>query len=302
MSELRIRLAHAWKPFRAASRTARVLVFVGVAITLSFILMATVGAELYTYDGVQYREVHEDHTSPQLERLAPWGHRAIFHVGARIFSEGGKADRFWLVREGQVALQTYVPGRGNVTIETLGSGAVLGWSWLFEPHRWMFDAHAIEDAFQAKMNGCAGEPKYSRAKRHTSGRAADGENRIDASASATKSTDGNDATTRPAHVVSKARRVRDKHHLAFVCGQPCVVCGRVPSDAHHIRFAQLSALGRKVSDEFSVPLCRTHHRELHRRGDERAWWKGVKIDPLDVARKLWEVTRDSQNATCAEST
>jgi len=71
MSELRIRLAHAWRPFRAASRTARVLVFAGVGITLLFVLVATVGAELYQYDGIQYREVHEDNTSPQLERLAP---------------------------------------------------------------------------------------------------------------------------------------------------------------------------------------------------------------------------------------
>jgi hypothetical protein len=83
------------------------------------------------------------------------------------------------------------------------------------------------------------------------------------------------------------RRIRDKEHLKFVAMQPCLVCGRSPSDAHHIRFAQLRALGRKVSDEFTVPLCRTHHREVHRRGNEQAWWETVSVDPLAEARRLW---------------
>jgi hypothetical protein len=87
------------------------------------------------------------------------------------------------------------------------------------------------------------------------------------------------------------RRFRDKAHLAFVAGQPCLVCGRRPVDPHHIRFAQGQALGRKVSDEFTVPLCRTHHRELHRSGDEYLWWENRGIDPLKVARKLWKMTR-----------
>ena len=55
--------------------------------------------------------------------------------------------------------------------------------------------------------------------------------------------------------------------------QPCLICGRRPADPHHLRFAQHRALGRKVSDEFTVPLCRGHHREVHRCGDEAAWWK-----------------------------
>ena len=83
------------------------------------------------------------------------------------------------------------------------------------------------------------------------------------------------------------RRIRDKEHLRFVAFQPCLICGRSPSDAHHVRFAQLRALGRKVSDEFTVPLCRTHHREIHRRGNEQSWWKTVSIDPLIEARRLW---------------
>jgi hypothetical protein len=83
------------------------------------------------------------------------------------------------------------------------------------------------------------------------------------------------------------RRFRDKDHVKSVAKQPCLVCGRQPADAHHLRFAQSPALGRKVSDEFAVPLCRGHHREVHRCGDEAAWWKRTGIDPSAAARVLW---------------
>jgi len=65
------------------------------------------------------------------------------------------------------------------------------------------------------------------------------------------------------------------------------------SDAHHLRFAQSAALGRRVSDEFTVPLCRLHHRALHRRGDEPAWWAEQQVAPLPVAQKLWNQTRST---------
>jgi hypothetical protein len=87
------------------------------------------------------------------------------------------------------------------------------------------------------------------------------------------------------------RRRRDKSHLRFVATQPCLICGRTPSDPHHLRFAQPRAMGRKASDEFVVPLCRTHHRQNHGVGDERAWWKPTSIDPLDVALNLWKRSR-----------
>jgi hypothetical protein len=83
------------------------------------------------------------------------------------------------------------------------------------------------------------------------------------------------------------RRVRDRDHVKSVAKQPCLICGRRPSDAHHLRFAQSRALGRKVSDEFTVPLCRGHHREVHRCGDEAAWWRNAGIDPTVSARALW---------------
>ena len=91
--------------------------------------------------------------------------------------------------------------------------------------------------------------------------------------------------------VAAPRRYRNKDHLRHVARQACLVCGRKPCDPHHLRFMQPRALGSKVSDEFTVPLCRIHHRALHRTGDEAAWWKAEGIDPIKVARKLWRNTR-----------
>jgi hypothetical protein len=87
------------------------------------------------------------------------------------------------------------------------------------------------------------------------------------------------------------RRLRDKTHLKFVASQPCLICGRSPADAHHLRFTQPRAMGLKVSDEFTVPLCRIHHRDVHSFGDEIAWWERRAIDPLATSRLLWVSTR-----------
>jgi hypothetical protein len=88
-------------------------------------------------------------------------------------------------------------------------------------------------------------------------------------------------------VCPEPRRVRDRDHIRHVIKQTCLICGRRPSDPHHLRFAQSRALSRKVSDEFTVPLCRTHHREIHRSGNEGLWWRNTGIDPLAAARTLW---------------
>jgi hypothetical protein len=78
---------------------------------------------------------------------------------------------------------------------------------------------------------------------------------------------------------------------------PChKVVGRKPSDPHHLRYLQPRALGRRASDEFAVPLCRVHHRAVHRARDERAWWQAAGIDPIQVARKLWNDTRIDEGA------
>jgi hypothetical protein len=95
-------------------------------------------------------------------------------------------------------------------------------------------------------------------------------------------------------ILQKGIRLRDKEHRKFVANKPCLVCGRVPSDPHHLRFAQPRALGRRVSDEFTVPICRLHHRELHRGGDEAAWWQANKIDPIQFALRLWHEGRFEQ--------
>lgn len=92
----------------------------------------------------------------------------------------------------------------------------------------------------------------------------------------------------------KEKRFRDRNHLMFVAGQPCLVCGRKPTQAHHLRFTQPRAMSMKVSDEYTVPLCNTHHDSLHRTGDERAWWArhGI-LDPVKFAGRLWAASRMS---------
>jgi len=90
--------------------------------------------------------------------------------------------------------------------------------------------------------------------------------------------------------IAEPKRLRDKAHLKFVASQPCLVCGRQPCDPHHLRFAQPRAIGLKVSDEFTVPLCRGHHRQLHQVGNEIPWWENLHIKPLEIARELWTQT------------
>jgi hypothetical protein len=90
--------------------------------------------------------------------------------------------------------------------------------------------------------------------------------------------------------IPKTPRQRDREHLRFVTRQPCLVCGRQPCDPRHLRFAQPKGLTQKVSDEFTVPLCRAHHRELHRTGKEIDWWSRIGINPLNCARQLWLAT------------
>ena len=107
------------------------------------------------------------------------------------------------------------------------------------------------------------------------------------------------APSRPATkpLPSPNKRIRDKEHLRFVASRSCLICGRSPSHAHHILFAQPRAMSRKVSDEWTVPLCYLHHRSLHDRGNEKEWWKQNKIDPIKEADRLWLKTRNfSQTA------
>jgi hypothetical protein len=144
------------------------------------------------------------------------------------------------------------------------------------------DARVVEQAFEAKLAslnpGQFAENEFAE-EQHANAADADHPTALAPASPAPR-----------ASLVKTVRR-RDKQHLKFVRTQPCLVCGRVPSEPHHLRFSEPRALGRKVSDEFTVPLCRAHHRELHNRGDERAWWEALKIDPAPVAQQLWSATR-----------
>ena len=92
-------------------------------------------------------------TQTQLERLSPWAHRSLLHEGKRIFSEGSKAERFWLIRDGKVSLDAQTPDGETVVLEELGPGTVLGWSWLFPPYKWHLGATAVEQTLTVEMDG-----------------------------------------------------------------------------------------------------------------------------------------------------
>ena len=136
------------------------------------------------------------------------------------------------------------------------------------------DARRVELAFQLKLStlvtdqpSVAAQPEIPRRRRRRRDRAT--------------------GVNKTVLALPVPRRIRDREHVKSVAKQPCLVCGRRPADAHHLRFAQPPTLGRKVSDEFTVPLCRGHHREVHRCGDEGAWWDKTGIDAAAAARALW---------------
>lgn len=174
------------------------------------------------------------------------------------------------------------------------------------------EARDVEAAFQAKLNALAGptaefenqsgptaptKPCVNR-KRKPARKAKTAEKKETALLFSSAPTAIDDvASAVPAKIdksilaIAEPRRLRDKNHLKFVASQPCLICGRTPADAHHLRFAQPRALGRKTSDEFTVPLCRAHHRENHRTGKEQDWWKERQIDPIQAAALLWGGSR-----------
>jgi hypothetical protein len=146
------------------------------------------------------------------------------------------------------------------------------------------DAQRVEEVFQARLTS------FATGDAQMAGEIA-GENTAPSPPpnEARESHSGKPAKTIDKSVLrlSEPRRVRDREHVKSVVRNACLICGRRPVDAHHLRFAQSRALGRKVSDEFTVPLCRGHHREIHRCGDEAAWWRNAGVDPTVTARALW---------------
>jgi hypothetical protein len=168
-------------------------------------------------------------------------------------------------------------------INGLGSGddAAL-WAYRHMPEKnkqTKADAQLVEEAFQARLAALVadatpqsqptGKAKHRRGPRSS------------------KSGPRSNGVDKAALMLPEPRRVRDRDHVRYVAQQPCLICGRSPTDPHHLRFAQSRALGRKVSDEFTVPLCRGHHREVHRCGNEAAWWQKIGVEPSVAARALW---------------
>ena len=153
------------------------------------------------------------------------------------------------------------------------------------------DAQIVEERFQAKLSAIGGVAVDEFAKSAPVAAAVPAVGLEGRANKKPPTVSSKSQRSRTVRTLGKTARLRDKDHLKFVSRQPCLVCGRSPSDPHHLRFTQARALGRRVSDEFTVPVCRIHHRELHRHADEAAWWDQAKIDPLPVALRLWHQTR-----------
>jgi hypothetical protein len=150
------------------------------------------------------------------------------------------------------------------------------------------DAKLIEDTFEQRLSEFASASTSSASDDAPAITDEDSQTTTTAASIGPERSDGIDKSLL---AVAAPRRYRNREHLRAVAKQPCLICGRRPSDPHHLRYLQPPALGRKVSDEFAVPLCRVHHRAVHRARDELAWWQANGIDPIGVARKLWNETR-----------
>ena len=153
------------------------------------------------------------------------------------------------------------------------------------------DAKRVEDAFEQRLSELASAGTSLSQDDAPALAEADA---LEASRMAITGADPSAGIDKSVLAVAAPRRYRNREHLRSVAKQPCLICGRKPSDPHHLRYLQPRALGRKASDEFVVPLCRVHHRAVHRAREERAWWQAAGIDPIPVARKLWDDTRGEE--------
>src|SRR5262249_44151643 len=153
------------------------------------------------------------------------------------------------------------------------------------------DAKLVEDAFERRL------PELAPSESAEGADDAAPSTHVDLAGAHATSAKGNgdpdqpDGINKSVLVLATPRRYRNPEHLRYVAQQACLICGRKQSDPHHLRYLQPRALGRKASDEFAVPLCRSHHRAVHRAGNEQAWWKAAGIDPVKAARQLWRQTR-----------
>ncbi|MBV8257426.1 MAG: cyclic nucleotide-binding domain-containing protein [Actinobacteria bacterium] len=97
--------------------------------------------------------VFEGLTQEQLELIGGCASNVGFEAGERLFREGDRADAFFLVRHGLVSLEAYVPNRGPITVETIGPGEIVGWSWLVPPYMWHFTGRAVDDVRAVQFDG-----------------------------------------------------------------------------------------------------------------------------------------------------
>ncbi len=102
---------------------------------------------------IKDHDFFRDLEAEYLRTLAGCASNVRFRAGEIIFKEGAEANRFYLIREGKIGIEVFVPGRGALTIQTIGAGEVLGWSWLFPPYRWNFDARAVENTRAFALDG-----------------------------------------------------------------------------------------------------------------------------------------------------
>jgi CRP/FNR family cyclic AMP-dependent transcriptional regulator len=100
-------------------------------------------------DSPLFRGLSDDY----LKLIAGCASNAGFEAGDRLFADGDPANVFYLVRHGIVALDTFVPNRGALTVETVGPGEIVGWSWLIPPYRWHFTGRAVEPVRAIQFDG-----------------------------------------------------------------------------------------------------------------------------------------------------
>ncbi|UPK33956.1 ERF family protein [Bradyrhizobium sp. 186] len=213
----------------------------------------------------------------------------------------GKPNRVILNRVSMLQPEASAELRARLLQELeslMGSEGLLGWARVSLPLKNTLveaDARIIEVAYQKRLDAVASSQTDAVAEAV----AADLEQKVVSTPHLAARADGQAEHEHPFNTgietggvafPKELPRKRSKEHLLFVRSQPCLVCKQSPTDAHHLKFAQARALGRKVSDEFTVPLCRPHHQELHRHGNERAWWANVQIAPLPIANELWRAS------------
>jgi hypothetical protein len=180
-------------------------------------------------------------------------------------------------------------------IESMASSAAaVAWATTMLPSKNSLtaeDARAVEAAFEVKFAEWANKLAPEEPAPHVG---CAGSSTIDIEIGTAEIPSADPGFSERRLSVTKTVRHRSKDHLRFVRGQPCLICAKRPSDAHHLRFAQPRALGRKMDGEYTVPLCRAHHREVHRATRELAWWQSRGIAPLAIAAALWQKTRSGE--------